>query len=452
MTDINVLSIPKADNIEDVNINTFNKENGKPYFIDGTRLATKEYVDDNLTPPVVLLPATEVPLPNTNTGYVGVSNKYAREDHSHPTDDYDYLPLSGGTMSGSITLPVMQKLKFGNSASERNCMYYNDDGAITIDTRDSISGLNIVTGSGASNIAKYKGYEIAHVDYVDTKVTKAIDDVSTLIPNVNDIYNEVDKRISVNEELINEIAANVVDIYKVPDKWVDDFQNISYDDCQNFVGEWRKGSFFQHNNDVFTGVNVIIDTESSYIFSYGFLTTKNDKLFVYHVEVSCILPPSSEIWSVLVNPSYETYITQSDYDNLNSRITALENKNTVDGEVDGDISGVLSKPLELIIDNSLIITAENKDVNNATIKMRSVKDSIFADLHKIGLYDTGGVDNASFDGYTFTTAAVIVDDLTYNDTNDWDSLRIRIGKHVYIVGIMLSGNGERSNMWYKKLL
>lgn len=79
----------------------------------------------------------------------------------------DYLPLTGGTMNGSITLPVMQKLKFGSAASEDNCLYYNDDGSITLDARGSIIGFNIVTGTSSTRLARYNGYEIATVNDLD---------------------------------------------------------------------------------------------------------------------------------------------------------------------------------------------------------------------------------------------------------------------------------------------
>lgn len=446
MSEKNVLDLEFTDDLYSVNISVFDKETGSPFAYDADNIASKEYVDDSIS---------EIDIPDVD--FTGLATEAWVEEKIKDIGDFVIVtvPTSANELNSfvdNILLPsvrngipifIKETNSYGTHIYPVSATFNNNNGIFTIYLlyliRDRFNNKE-------SEFIRKRYFRQGAGSITWNQYTTTIS-----IADATQIYTDIDQKIAVNTALIEEIAANVVDIYKVPDKWVSDFTGITYDDCIDFVGEWRKGSYFQHNNDVFTGVNVIVDAESSYIFSYGFLTTKNDKLFVYHVQVLCALPPASETWAVIVSPTYEVYITQSDYDNLNSRITALENKLPVDGEISGDISGVLSQPLELYV-AGLIISAENKDTNNATIKMRAANDPVFADVHKIGLYDTGGVDNTSFDGFTFTTSPVVIDDLTYNNTNDWDSLRIRIDNNIYIVGIMLSGDGERSNMWYKKIV
>lgn len=60
-------------------------------------------------------PATAIPLPNFGTGAVGVSIKYAREDHVHP-GDVGRVALSGDTMTGTLGVPNINMLATGPSA------------------------------------------------------------------------------------------------------------------------------------------------------------------------------------------------------------------------------------------------------------------------------------------------------------------------------------------------
>lgn len=59
-------------------------------------------------------PATAIPLPNAGTGAVGVSIKYAREDHVHPADAAK-VALAGDTMTGNLGVPNINMLATGPS-------------------------------------------------------------------------------------------------------------------------------------------------------------------------------------------------------------------------------------------------------------------------------------------------------------------------------------------------
>jgi len=205
---------------------------------------------------------------------------------------------------------------------------YNLESGIVVGVNSDIIATKLYVDDviGGIEIPDIDTSDLASKKYVNDKVEEAEGKITELIPNVSDIYAEVDKRISVNTALIEEIASNVVDIYKVPDKWVDGFNDITYNDCLEFVSEWVKASYFQHNNDLFTNVSVTVETESLYQFNYGFITTRNNKLFVYFVQVSCIRDQSAEQWGVTVIPTYEAYINQSDLDNSIVRIEALEKR------------------------------------------------------------------------------------------------------------------------------
>lgn len=181
------------------------------------------------------------------------------------------------------------------------------DSIIPFDSQSSNIGLDYAPfNSGHFRNLLKNGKEVATVEQIS--------DIEGNFLKKEDIE-EIETNIAANSELISEIAGRVVDIYKVPDKWFDgQFQNITYEDCREFIEEWRKNSFFQHNNDLFTGATVVVDSDTSFVFSYGFVTTVNNSLTVYYVQVSCVLPVGTEEWIVSVNSTPTTYIDQTALD------------------------------------------------------------------------------------------------------------------------------------------
>lgn len=384
-------SLHKAENIDNVKINAFDKETGSPLWLDGNEITTKEDISNlmNLT---------------DNTQYIGRS-----------------------------LIPTTTE-------------FYNIGAASRLWNNIYAKQLRIkeLVGINESNSITYYASEIANKEYVDNKVNDLEDSIRDVIPDVSEIYNEVDRKIKVNSDLIEELASQIVDIYKVPDKWVEQFSGITYSDCIEFVGEWRKGSFFQHNNDVFTGVNILVDTETQYIFSYGFITTKNDKLFIYIVQVSCTFLQNTGEWAVNVNPTYETYLTQDDYDNILKKIEDVEESikllpkwNLINN------SGFINSTDGWSINGGSTISVHD-DTNSPTgyILRTDIdgynKGVAYTDVHKGNRYSFSVYMKSNVNGSVVYTS--VSNQVPITLTTSWQKYEITYtptgtyGRHLYIVG------------------
>lgn len=254
-------------------------------------------------------------------------------DNFATMEDLDnYLPLSGGYVDGYIR--TSGNISTNNKTGSTDGLvgvFLSEQGGIEISNADtpyidfhyqnSINDYDI-------RFSAQRSHRISFITSSSSPMELYIGQYKALTSNdVQDIYEEVDNRVSVNTSLIDELSERVVDIYNVPDKWFDGiFNNITYEDCREFTAEWRKNSYFQHNNDLFSGATIITDTDSSFIFSYGFLTVVNVSLTVYYVQVSCVLHPGTSEWVITVNGTPTTYISQTEYDIMSTRINQLEER------------------------------------------------------------------------------------------------------------------------------
>lgn len=198
---------------------------------------TKEEVDNKIIQSQGGIPATEIPLPDNAEGAVGTSNKYAREDHVHPSDDskadyedliniiakIDQIEINENNLKpkdiSSLSLDAIKSLLPNDN------VLYNNDSIILYRDYKSSSVVNkvlfIESDWGGECSLHFKEYDFRNNETTDTtnKILVDKDIVNNL--STNDSY----KVLSANQgyilnNKIEEISNNISDNMLTSDNFI----------------------------------------------------------------------------------------------------------------------------------------------------------------------------------------------------------------------------------------
>lgn len=118
----------------------------------------------------------------------------------------------------------------------------------------------------------------------------------------------------------------------------------------------------------------------------------------------------------------------------------------------GDISTSTSDPLDLAVgDSGLIFRAVYSSATASRLQLLTATGTIVADVRRASIYG-GSSEGAQFDGATWTTTPVDVDDTVLSQSNDTMVVTIAIEERVWECRAFISGAGARARLWYTKLI
>ncbi len=102
---------------------------------------------------------------------------------------------------------------------------------------------------------------------------------------------------------------------------------------------------------------------------------------------------------------------------------------------------------------NLDYTARYNAADSVSIQLRAVSENVLADVNKFAQYTPTGMNSASWDNTTFTTAPTTIDAVVYSRSNERHVTRIRQQDpatglwSIHDVTLYSSANGARTNVW-----